>query len=191
MFDVVKHDCLSICSLILSAFLCVIFSIDVESQEVCNEQESYFLPTNCQHYYSILLNLLNTFFIIFFLNLNFNRTISGCCPGYFWSDKNNSCECKLELYISKKSECNYLLCLHYSFLPHRNKHQQLKCFTVVFLYICISVCMPGYTGINCTKICPYPSYGPRCQGFCDCNKDICDVSTGCEPNTTGRILVCL
>lgn len=101
MFDVVKHGCLSLCTLILSVFLCVIFSIDVELQEVCNE------------------------------------TISGCCPGYFRSNKNNSCK----------------------------------------------LCMPGYTGINCTKSCPYPTYGQGCQSFCDCNKDICDVSTGCEPNT--------
>lgn len=53
--------------------------------------------------------------------------------------------------------------------------------------------MPGYIGINCTTICPYPAYGHGCQGICACNVDMCGVSTGCEPNTTGKCinLVCL
>lgn len=45
--------------------------------------------------------------------------------------------------------------------------------------------MPGYIGINCTTVCPYPTYGHRCQGLCDCNEEMCDVSNGCEPITTG------
>lgn len=59
--------------------------------------------------------------------------------------------------------------------------------------ICISACMLGYDGINCTERCPYPSHGKGCQGFCDCDEDMCDVSTGCKPNTTGKCmnLVCL
>lgn len=104
MFKAENH-CLSLCSLILSTFLFVIFSFGVESQEVCNE------------------------------------TITGCCYGYFWSYKNYSCE----------------------------------------------ACMPGYTGINCTNACPYPTYGEGCQGICDCNEDMCDVSNGCEPITTDMI----
>lgn len=44
--------------------------------------------------------------------------------------------------------------------------------------------MPGYIGINCTSKCPYPTYGHGCQGLCDCDENMCDVSTGCEPNTT-------
>uniref|UniRef100_A0A8W8JLB4 Uncharacterized protein n=1 Tax=Magallana gigas TaxID=29159 RepID=A0A8W8JLB4_MAGGI len=88
--------------MILSTILFVIFSIDVESQEVCND------------------------------------TITGCCYGYFWSYKSYSCE----------------------------------------------ACMPGYSGINCTVVCPYPTYGHNCQGLCDCDEDICDVSTGCTQITT-------
>lgn len=49
----------------------------------------------------------------------------------------------------------------------------------------IPACMPGYIGINCTSKCPYPTYGHGCQGFCDCNEVMCDVSNGCEPITTG------
>lgn len=47
--------------------------------------------------------------------------------------------------------------------------------------------MPGYIGQNCSTKCPYPSYGNRCQGYCDCNNDTCDVSTGCRSLTTGII----
>lgn len=45
-----------------------------------------------------------------------------------------------------------------------------------------SECMPGYTGtgLNCTTKCPYPIYGVRCQGYCDCSNEMCDVSTGCK-----------
>nr|XP_034332851.1 platelet endothelial aggregation receptor 1-like [Crassostrea gigas] len=67
-----------------------------------------------------------------------NETITGCCPGYFWNYRKNTCE----------------------------------------------PCMPGYHGINCTFICPYPSYGHGCQGLCDCNEDMCDVSNGCQPIAT-------
>lgn len=45
-------------------------------------------------------------------------------------------------------------------------------------------CMPGYIGLNCTTRCPYPSYGNRCQGHCNCSNYTCDVSTGCTSHTT-------
>lgn len=47
------------------------------------------------------------------------------------------------------------------------------------------VCMPGYFGLNCTNKCPYPSYGERCQGYCDCSNTTCNGSTGCGTLTTG------
>uniref|UniRef100_A0A8W8LNF1 Uncharacterized protein n=1 Tax=Magallana gigas TaxID=29159 RepID=A0A8W8LNF1_MAGGI len=46
------------------------------------------------------------------------------------------------------------------------------------------LCRPGYFGLNCTDKCPYPTYGDRCQGYCDCSNDTCDVSTGCITLTT-------
>lgn len=49
----------------------------------------------------------------------------------------------------------------------------------------ISECMPGYVGLNCKTKCPYPTYGYRCQNNCDCNKDMCDVYTGCKNLITG------
>ena len=43
--------------------------------------------------------------------------------------------------------------------------------------------MPGYYGENCSFQCPYPTYGKRCQGKCVCDKDMCDISTGCKIRT--------
>lgn len=47
------------------------------------------------------------------------------------------------------------------------------------------VCMPGYSGINCTQQCYYPAYGLRCKGYCGCKEDLCDKSIGCGPLSTG------
>ena len=47
------------------------------------------------------------------------------------------------------------------------------------------VCMSGYFGRNCSLQCPYPTFGKRCQGKCDCEQDLCDVSTGCKIQSTG------
>lgn len=49
-------------------------------------------------------------------------------------------------------------------------------------------CLPGYVGLNCVTKCPYPTYGEKCRGTCDCSKDACDVSMGCRKTnirTTG------
>lgn len=56
--------------------------------------------------------------------------------------------------------------------------------TKSYIYIDL-VCMAGYFGPNCTDKCPYPTYGERCQGYCDCSNTTCNVSTGCETLTTG------
>lgn len=46
--------------------------------------------------------------------------------------------------------------------------------------------MPGYHGINCTTLCPYPQYGVDCQGTCNCSINLCDFSFGCIGSTTGK-----
>lgn len=51
------------------------------------------------------------------------------------------------------------------------------------------MCVTGYTGLNCTKKCPFPTYGKRCQNLCKCDKDQCDMSTGCSTLSDG-ILNC-
>lgn len=50
-------------------------------------------------------------------------------------------------------------------------------------------CMNGYTGLNCTAKCPYPTYGRKCQGICDCNLNQCDASRGCKSQTSGNVLL--
>lgn len=50
--------------------------------------------------------------------------------------------------------------------------------------------MPGYSGINCSTACPYPAYGHNCQRVCDCDEDICDLSTGCIQITAGKNIIC-
>ncbi|XP_056013964.1 protein draper-like isoform X1 [Ostrea edulis] len=45
-------------------------------------------------------------------------------------------------------------------------------------------CLPGYLGINCSIMCPYPYYGEGCQEECDCERDLCNVSVGCKDVTT-------
>ena len=52
----------------------------------------------------------------------------------------------------------------------------------------ISECEPGFLGPNCTQRCPYPYYGHKCQGKCDCDMHKCHVSTGCTTGTTGYLL---
>lgn len=47
-------------------------------------------------------------------------------------------------------------------------------------------CISGYTGPNCTSICPYPTYGDNCQHICDCSKDECDYSSGCNSLTSEK-----
>lgn len=47
--------------------------------------------------------------------------------------------------------------------------------------------MPGYTGLNCSSKCPYPTYGRHCQGLCNCREIQCEVSFGCRTLTTGNI----
>lgn len=46
--------------------------------------------------------------------------------------------------------------------------------------------MPGYTGMNCSTQCPYPSYGRNCQEVCNCDSNQCDVSIGCKNRTSGN-----
>lgn len=43
--------------------------------------------------------------------------------------------------------------------------------------------MQGFTGENCSSSCPYPTYGNECQNLCNCSKDMCNVSTGCQNST--------
>nr|XP_034335246.1 uncharacterized protein LOC117692190 [Crassostrea gigas] len=45
-------------------------------------------------------------------------------------------------------------------------------------------CNIGYSGLNCSKQCVYPSYGWKCTLECKCSKEYCNSSMGCENKTT-------
>nr|XP_034330968.1 protein draper-like [Crassostrea gigas] len=47
-------------------------------------------------------------------------------------------------------------------------------------------CHSGFIGLNCTSKCRYPSYGRACQNECNCNKIVCNPSTGCEDGSPTR-----
>lgn len=46
--------------------------------------------------------------------------------------------------------------------------------------------MSGYSGVNCSSLCPYPYYGKDCQRKCDCSRELCNVSTGCIVGLKGN-----
>lgn len=56
---------------------------------------------------------------------------------------------------------------------------KLDQFLKTILLLNFSECMQGYHGVNCSIQCPFPTYGIRCQKYCTCSRDLCDVSTGC------------
>lgn len=59
-------------------------------------------------------------------------------------------------------------------------------FTECFDLLWFIECLPGYTGLNCSDKCPYPSYGKNCQGFCNCSEIQCDILRGCNNITSGN-----
>lgn len=65
--------------------------------------------------------------------------------------------------------------------------RRIKYFTEYFILHGFIECMPGYTGLNCSSKCPYPTYGRHCQGLCNCREILCEVSFGCRTLTTGNI----
>lgn len=57
-----------------------------------------------------------------------------------------------------------------------------RCLSVfLFLFVCIFIACPrGYFGLNCSYMCPYPTYGRRClDGKCSCPKEYCNAKNGC------------
>lgn len=41
-------------------------------------------------------------------------------------------------------------------------------------------CHSGFTGPNCMIKCRYPGFGRECQNVCNCDKTLCNPSTGCK-----------
>ena len=49
-----------------------------------------------------------------------------------------------------------------------------------------SECQMGYYWRNCSKTCPYPTYGKKCKHTCTCPADMCNFMTGCK---TGKCIL--
>ncbi|XP_062573235.1 multiple epidermal growth factor-like domains protein 11 isoform X2 [Saccostrea cucullata] len=42
-----------------------------------------------------------------------------------------------------------------------------------------SECPAGFTGLNCSVMCGYPSYGEKCEKSCECLQEDCNFQLGC------------
>lgn len=54
----------------------------------------------------------------------------------------------------------------------------------------ITECNPGFTGIECVLVCPYPLYGYDCQQICKCFKLNCDIASGCRNSMYDVTILC-
>lgn len=82
-------------ALLLISF--IYFSIVVDSEEVCNECDIFFIVIKlCILKNMFSVNVLNIFIEpdVFYHFLFMLRTITGCCIGYFWNYRKNICERK-------------------------------------------------------------------------------------------------
>lgn len=52
---------------------------------------------------------------------------------------------------------------------------------LVFYEESTSDCPPGYQGHRCLRFCPYPQYGLKCTGKCECSVHLCHHINGCPP----------
>lgn len=75
--------------------------------------------------------------------------------------------------------------MYYRFLNPNGRENMVIYIKSLYLQFYLE-CMAGYVGWNCSTPCPYPTYGVRCQGYCNCYKDLCDISMGCIIRTTGK-----
>nr|XP_011454287.2 multiple epidermal growth factor-like domains protein 11 [Crassostrea gigas] len=68
-----------------------------------------------------------------------------------------------------------------------SNRQTSDCCSTGYFYDSVSrkcmVCPDGFTGVNCSIKCRFPSYGYRCQSACNCSEENCEASTGCILNT--------
>lgn len=66
-------------------------------------------------------------------------------------------------------------------------NQRTKIFhkEVLILNLTFVECMPGYRGVNCSKMCPPGYFGRLCKLQCHCSSDMyCEPTSGCLCNTT-------
>ena len=94
-------------------------------------------------------------------------------------------------YLNQLYTCTFILSTQILYF-YNNVHRRWKkplCAKIFlkdqFWFISVSECMPGSFGTNCTLICPFPTYGKKCQNICHCDNKTCNAITGCTTQTTG------
>lgn len=65
--------------------------------------------------------------------------------------------------------------------PFRYTCNWLYLRNLVFYKESTSECPPGYQGHRCLRFCPYPQYGLKCTGKCECSVHLCHHINGCPP----------
>lgn len=78
----------------------------------------------------------------------------------------------------------YIWSKKFSSVNKKRIHLEILIFN--FLPYNFIECMPGYIGLDCSSLCPYPYYGVDCQRTCNCSRNLCDVYTGCIRIVTGE-----
>ena len=54
------------------------------------------------------------------------------------------------------------------------------CFFYILIWFKILACVVGYLELNCSLPCRYPNYGLGRQLNCNCDKENCNIITGCQ-----------
>ena len=42
------------------------------------------------------------------------------------------------------------------------------------------MCLKGYFGPNCSRVCEFPFFGQDCSENCTCERDMCNFQIGCK-----------
>ena len=81
-------------------------------------------------------------------------------------------------------------CLIFEFIDSSLYSFQIVYF-LYFFYILryFSECNDGFNGVNCSRMCIYPSYGLKCQSECACSNDSCHFAKGCLNESTSKCLI--
>uniref|UniRef100_A0A8W8JGW9 Sushi domain-containing protein n=1 Tax=Magallana gigas TaxID=29159 RepID=A0A8W8JGW9_MAGGI len=123
-----------------------------------------------------------------------NRYFKNCCPGSSWNSETQQCEgcirivtvvCPLppdipNAEVTVENNTARYFC-NPGYYQLENTDEFISCDGNIWQptnFECIQ-CMSGFTGVNCSSLCPYPYYGEDCQRTCNCSRDLCNVSTGC------------
>ena len=98
------------------------------------------------------------------------RILYKCTLGVFYSTLVIEAYCLIDLSL-------------YSFQIVKLLH------TIFEIFRCFSECNDGFSGENCSRMCTYPSYGPKCKLECACSNDSCHFANGCSNQSTKKYII--